>query len=204
MCRAGINAAFWHFVCQSRRINSLKEIGSKGYHVYRETSWRNIHLHQHVLVLEEVNNISIDIDPYCCRITKKKSQQNGHVPRELSRFIFYFIHEGGSVTATVASTTPRISPIPESGLEVAILLHFTHENKAISLKMEILVRKQVEKMKKMFDVETLDEENISENSPEEDPTCAEKDEEKGEKEQAEEDFTIKVESGEEKSVIVID
>ena len=70
--------------------------------------------------------------------------------------------------------------------------------------MEILVRKQVEKMKKMFDVETLDEENISENSPEEDPTCAEEDEEKGEKEQAEEDFTIKVESGEEKSVIVID
>ena len=51
--------------------------------------------------------------------------------------------------------------------------------------MEILVRKQVEKMKKTFDVETLEEENISENSPEEDPTCAEKDEEKGEKEQAE-------------------
>ena len=72
MCRAGINATFWHFVCQSRCINSLKEIGSRGYHVYRETSWRNIHLHQHVLVLEEVNNISIDIDPYCCRITKKR------------------------------------------------------------------------------------------------------------------------------------
>ena len=83
-------------------------------------------------------------------------------------------------------------------------MHFTHENKAISSKMEILVRKQVEKRKKTFDVETLAEENFSENSPEENPTCAEE-EEKEEKKQAEEDFTIEVESnGEEKSVIVID
>ena len=71
--------------------------------------------------------------------------------------------------------------------------------------MEILVRKQVEKMRKTFDVKTLAEENFSESSPEENPTCAEEDKEKEEKEQAEEDFTIKVESdSEEKSVIVID
>ena len=61
--------------------------------------------------------------------------------------------------------------------------------------MEILVRKQVGKMKKTFFW----------NSPEENPTCAEEDEEKEEKEQAGEDFTIQVESdSEEKSVIVID
>ena len=125
------------------------EVGSRGYHVYRKTSWRNIHLHQHVVVLKEVNNISIDINPYCCRITIKRVERIGpltvgHAPRELSRFILYFIQEGGLVTARVASTTSRITPIPEGGLEVPILMHFTHENKAISLKMEILVRKQVE------------------------------------------------------------
>ena len=49
-------------------------------------------------------------------------------------------------------------------------------------------------MKKTFDVETLAEENFSENSPEENLTCAKEDEEKGEKEQAEEDFTFEVES----------
>ena len=42
--------------------------------------------------------------------------------------------------------------------------------------MEILVRKEVEKMKKTFDVETLAEESFSGNSPEENPTCAEEDE----------------------------
>ena len=128
------------------------------------------YLHRHVVVLKEVNNGSVDIDPYCCRITIKRVDRIGpvtvdHVPRELSRFN-YFIQEGGSVAGTVASNTPRISPIPEVGLEVPILMHFAHENKAISSKMEILVKKQVEKMKKSFDVETLAEENFSENYPE--------------------------------------
>ena len=83
-------------------------------------------------------------------------------------------------------------------------MHFTRESKAISSKVEILVRKQVGKMKKTFDVETLAKENFSENSKE-NPSSAEKDEEKEVKERAEEDFIIKVEShGKEKSVIVID
>ena len=123
--------------------------------LYRETSWRNMYLHQHVVVLKEVNNIFIDIDPYCCRITIKRVDRIGPVtvgpvPRELSRFIFYFIQQGGLVTGTVASTTPRILPITGGGLEVPILMHITHENKAISSEMEILVRKQVEKNEENF------------------------------------------------------
>ena len=124
--------------------------------------------YQDVVVLKEVNNISIDIDPYCCRITIKRVDRIepltvGHAPRELSRFIFYFIQEGVLLTGTVASTTSRISPIPKGGLEVPISMHFTHENKATSSKMEISVRKQFEKLKKIFDVETFAEQNFSEN-----------------------------------------
>ena len=142
--------------------------------------------YQDVVVLKEVNNISIDIDPYCCRITIKRVDRIepltvGHAPRELSRFIFYFIQEGVLLTGTVASTTSGISSIPKGGLEVPISIHFNHENKAISSKIEILVRKQVEKLKKIFDVETFAEENFSENSPDEIPTCAEEGEEKEEK-----------------------
>ena len=72
-------------------------------------------------------------------------------------------------------------------------MHFTHENKAISSKIGLLVRTQDEKMKKTFDVETLAEDNFSENSPEENPTCAAQGKEKEENEQAEEDFTNEVE-----------
>ena len=57
-------------------------------------------------------------------------------------------------------------------------------------------------MKKTFDVETLVKENFSGSSPEENPMFAEEDEKK---EQAEEDFTIEVESdSEEKGIIIID
>ena len=78
-------------------------------------------------------------------------------------------------------------------------MHFTHESKAIFSKMEILVRKQVEKMKKTFNVKTLAEENFSENSP------RRRRRKKEEKKQVEEDFTIEIVSdGEGKSVIVID
>ena len=67
------------------------------------------------------------------------------------------------------------------------------------------MRKQVGKMKKTFDVETLAKENFSENSAKENPSSAEEDQEKEVKERAEEDFIIKEElDGKEKSVIVID
>ena len=200
MCRACINAAFWHFVCQSGCIHSLRRL------VVEDTKFSAKQAGETYtyISMKEVNNISIDINSYCCRITIKRVDRIGpvkvgHVTKELSRFVFYFFQEGGSVAGIVASTTPRISPITKGGLEVPILLYIIRENKAIYSKMEILVRKQVEKLKKTFDVETLAEENFSENSPEENLTCAEEDEEKEEKEQAEEDITIEVESdGEEK------
>ena len=56
---------------------------------------------------------------------------------------------------TVASLILNISPIPEEGLEIPILMHFVHENNKILEKMKIFVAKQVEKMKEKFDVKVL-------------------------------------------------
>ena len=84
-------------------INSFTmEIGGQGYHVHRETTWWNITLYQQVKVLKETNSISIDTDPYCCKIMVKSVDRIGditvgHVWRKLSRFAFYFFHEGRSV-----------------------------------------------------------------------------------------------------------
>ena len=100
-------------------------------------------LYQQVIVMKEINSMSIDIDPYCCRITLKRADRIGpitvgHIPRELSGFVFYFIHEGGSVIGTVANLTPRESPIPEGGIEIPILMHFGHEDKNICRKWKLL------------------------------------------------------------------
>ena len=131
-------------------MNSVTaEIGSRGYHIYRETTWHqhSITLCQQVKVLKETNSISIDTDPYCCKIIIKSVDRIGditvgHIPTELSRVAFYFIHEGGSVNGTVANKTPRPSPILEGGLEIPILMYFVHKNSTILNKMKTFVIKK--------------------------------------------------------------
>ena len=104
-------------------------------------------MHQQVKVLKETKSISIDIDPYCCKITIKRVDRIGdiavgHIPRELSRFVFYFIHEKGSVTGTAPNITPRSSPIKEGGLEIPILMPFVHKINAKFNRMKIFVIKK--------------------------------------------------------------
>ena len=122
------------------------KIGSRGYHIYQEATWQSITLQQ-VKVLKETNSISIDTDLYCCKITIKRFDRFGditvgHIPRELSRFVYYFIHEGGSFTETVTNVTPRLSQIREIGIEIPILMHFVHKNDAILNKMKTFVNKK--------------------------------------------------------------
>ena len=82
---------------------------------------------------ERNQSISIETDPYFCKITIKKVGRIGditvgHIPTELSRVVFYFILEGEPVNETVANITPRPSPIPEAGHEIPILMHSVHKN----------------------------------------------------------------------------
>ena len=104
-------------------------------------------MHQQVKVLKETKSISIDTDPYCCKITIKRVDRIGdiagrHIPRELSRFVFYFIYEKGLVTGTAPDITPRSSPIKEGGLEIPILMPFVHKINAKFNRMKIFVIKK--------------------------------------------------------------
>ena len=50
----------------------------------------------------------------------------GHIPREISRHVYYFIKtEGGFVNGSVISTKYRPSPIPSGGLEIPLLFKFS-------------------------------------------------------------------------------
>lgn len=147
------------------------EIGSRGYHVYKGTSWKNIALHQAVKIMKETSQISMEIDPYCCKITITRPDKIGpvtvgHIPRELSRFIYFFLHEGGSVNGTVADTHARVSPIPEGGLEIPILMHFAHPVQTILNKMKAFLDKQLTKMSQPF---IFDEDETVEASDRDEP-----------------------------------
>ena len=58
----------------------------------------------------------------------------GHTPREISRYVFFFLkEENGKIEGSVHSTQYGCSPIPAGGLEIPLMLTFksaryiTHE-----------------------------------------------------------------------------
>ena len=92
-CEArGIAELFLHL----KTLNSLTaETGSRICHVYRDTSWNNIIIHQPLKVVKERNEESINIDLYCykttiSRLDKIEPVTVGHIPRIILRYIFYF------------------------------------------------------------------------------------------------------------------
>ena len=122
------------------------KIASRGYHVFKETSWSNAKEGDEVKVELETNKSSNKIDPYACAIRAKEEyfkgwKTVGHIPREISRHVYFFIKsEGGSVNGTVISTKYRTSPIPAGGLEIPLLLTFSC-SKAINFgKMKTFVQ----------------------------------------------------------------
>ena len=56
------------------------------------------------------------------------------------------MHEQGAVSGTVVDTEPRISPTPEGGLEIKLLLNFTHPVEWVLNRMKELVVKQLSRL----------------------------------------------------------
>ena len=144
------------------------EVGSRGYHVYRNTSWNQIYV-QAVVVHKEKNIVLLQVDPYCCAITITRFDKIGlvtvaHIPREISRFAYFFLHEQGAISGTAVDTEPRISPIPEGGLEIRFLLNFTHPVERLLHRMEELVVKQLSRLEDTFQLSSGDEKDENEDN----------------------------------------
>ena len=70
-------------------------IASRGYHVYKETSWSNAKLYDEVKVELETVTKSLLTDPYACATKARHSYFIGwktarHIPREISRYIYFY------------------------------------------------------------------------------------------------------------------
>ena len=62
--------------------------------MYRGASWNNIAIHQPVKGIKETNEDSININPYCCKITISRLDKPGpvtmgHIPRAIWRYVSY-------------------------------------------------------------------------------------------------------------------
>ena len=76
--------------------NFQAAIASRGYHVYKETTWSDAKVNKRVNTEIETNQSSIAIDPYSCAVKVKEKYFDGwktvgQVPREISRYIYFFI-----------------------------------------------------------------------------------------------------------------
>ena len=73
----------------------------------------------------------IAIDPYACAVKAKEKSFNvwktvGHVPREILRYIYFFIKkENGKITGNVKSLNCKPPPIPFGRLEIPLQLTYS-------------------------------------------------------------------------------
>ena len=122
------------------------KIASRGYHVYKNTTWMDAKVGDEIKVEVETNKDSIKIDPYACAIRVKSKYFDvmhtvGHIPREISRHVYFFIKkEGGLITRSVLSVKYRPSPIPSGGLEIPLLLKFCCSKFIVFKKMKQFVK----------------------------------------------------------------
>ena len=110
------------------------EIAARGWHVYGKTVWQSPRKGEKLTAEKETNRDALDIDPYAVAwMLKRKSKLTpdivGHVPRDISRFIWYFFTHGGKMEATVLSVRPLRSPIPSGGLEIMLMAKLTINEK---------------------------------------------------------------------------
>lgn len=92
----------------------------RGYHVYR-TDWKP-HLKQPLTFKQEKNN---EHDRFAVAGQTKlpgtlSASTVGHIPLEISRYIWYALQRDASINAEVKSAKYRPSPLVQGGLEIPI------------------------------------------------------------------------------------
>ena len=78
------------------------KVASRGYHVFKNTSWENTTSGDKVKIQVEENKLSRSIDPYCCAVKVRDGSEQkrmitrmitvGHIPREIFRYVYYLCY----------------------------------------------------------------------------------------------------------------
>ena len=102
--------------------------GLRGFHVYRDI-WKPS-LNQFINFKQEKNNRYDRFAVAGMTILPGTLAASivGHMPRELSRFIWYAIERGARITATLVSTQAKDSPLVQGGLEIPFIVKVEWEN----------------------------------------------------------------------------
>jgi len=114
--------------------------GLRGYHVYKNTADWKPYEKEKVTLKREINN-EHDKFAVAGRVTMRGKFGwiiVGHIPRELSRYVWYSILEGAKYEVEVYRKKPIASPLLQGGLEIPIKVSVTWD---CPENLEILIEK---------------------------------------------------------------
>ena len=123
-------------------------IVSRGWHVYGKTVWTIPKKGQRLYGQKERDADALLVDQYAVA-WMMNSKENllpdvvGHVPQEISRFVYFLLHHGGSIDAVVEDEKYRPSPIAKGGLEIVLRATFKTDDSKRSLLHRL--RERIEK-----------------------------------------------------------
>ena len=136
-------------------------IASRGWHVYGKTVWTIPKKGQRLYGQKERDADALLVDQYVVAWmikSKEKLVPNvvGHVPQEISRFVYFFLHHGGSIDAVVQDEKYKPSPIAKGGLEIVLRATFKIDDSKRSLLYRL--KELIEKNYELLDESATDEE----------------------------------------------
>ena len=84
-------------------------IGSCGWHVYQKSIWKNPKKDEALSFKKETDLVALRLDLYVIAFTRKSIEYLtpltvGHVPLEISKFVYFFLERGGKMAAEVYRT----------------------------------------------------------------------------------------------------
>ena len=136
-------------------------IVSRGWHVYGKTVWTIPKKGQRLYGQKERDADALLVDQYPVA-WMMNSKENllpdvvGHVPQEISRFVYFLLHHGGSIDAVVEDEKYRPSPIAKGGLEIVLRATFKTDDSKRSLLHRL--RERIEKNYELLYESAPDEE----------------------------------------------
>ena len=100
---------------------------SHGWHYYGKNMWKQAKKDEIVFTEKESSKTALEHDPYSIAWKKKNKSKItadvvGHVPKEISRTVFFLISRDGKVVGRVLDEKCYPSPIPKGGLEILLMV----------------------------------------------------------------------------------
>ena len=93
---------------------------------------------------KEIDLAALRFDPFSIAFKRKSIEYLtpltvGHIPLEISRFVYFFLERGGKKEAKVYRTKCEESPIPKGGLEIVTQVTFKIEEEKKHFPLRLVI-----------------------------------------------------------------